>query len=208
VPGKVKTRLAKFYGDNFASGFYKLCVEKLIEDFKNTLPEMNSYIFCSDKNETRQVKKWLGESFLYFHQSGNNLGERMKNAFEKTFDKGYDNAIIIGTYIPGINSNLVIKSFKLLDKYDCVIGPSSDGGYYLLGIKKKYPYLFENINWSTGTVLSDTIKKLKSKKLTYFLLEELIDIDTADDLKDWFGSQKLDAYNPLADYVRKFLIGR
>ena len=190
VEGKVKTRLAKTMGEKFATGFYKICAQ-------HTFAELNKiknssladiFIFSASENETEKLKQWIGQHFNYFAQKGTGLGERMYNAFRKVFESGFENVLIIGTDAPGISSGLIGKAFGKLKEFDVVIGPSNDGGYYLLGLKYLQTALFEKIEWSSDSVLSNTVDVLKKKQLQYFLLPELIDIDTEDDFKNWITS--------------------
>jgi uncharacterized protein len=203
--GKVKTRLAKVYNETFATEFYRLCVEKLIRDLReNFLSETNVFLFCSDDQDIPKLKKWLGNDFICKPQEGFDLGKRMENAFTQVFNSGCEQAIIIGTDIPDINSEIIKDAFGLLNKYDFVIGPSKDGGYYLLGMNKNHPGIFEGINWSTNEVLGETIQKLNYQNFTYILLPELIDVDTSNSLEEWVKHKKDDPGNSLVRYVIQY----
>ena len=111
----------------------------------------------------------------------------MYNAFKKAIEKGSENTIIIGTDIPDISSEIIKRALKALENTDVVIGPSNDGGYYLLGMKKLYKDLFIGIEWSRDSVLHNTIERLNNLNLSYSMLPELIDIDTEEDLKMWLA---------------------
>ena len=180
--GKVKTRLAATIGNGKATEIYKAAAENIINEIK-TVPNCNKYIFYSIKEEKDLIKKWLGKGFYYVHQEGNYLGERMQNAFGIVLGHGAEKAIILGTDIPEITSDTISNAITVLENSDTVIGPSNDGGYYLLGMKKFHSNLFENIEYSTSTVLNETIKKIKSAKLKNSTLNILHDIDIEDDLK-------------------------
>ncbi len=206
--GKVKTRLAKDFDESFATEFYKLCVEKLIIDIKTHLIiKIDIYIFCSSREEIEPVKKWLGNEFIYKFQNGHNLGKKMQNAFEEVFKSEYKQAVIIGTDIPELNSEIIFESFEQLDKYDSVIGPSSDGGYYLLGIKQIHPELFREINWSTHQVLNETLQKINNLKISYYLMGKLTDIDTANDLHEWMKNINGTPDESLIKFTKEYLAG-
>lgn len=206
--GKVKTRLAKDFNEVVATEFYRHCVEKIINELKENIRlEASIYLFCSEDRNIPNIKNWLGNDLKYKAQAGKDLGERMKNAFIEVFMLGYQQAIIIGTDIPDLNSEIIINAFKLLNNFDSVVGPSKDGGYYLLGIKKNHPEIFDGLNWSTGEVLSETIKKLNSKKISNTLLQELIDVDTAKNLNEWMELQPNNSLNSVFDYVDHYLNG-
>jgi rSAM/selenodomain-associated transferase 1 len=121
----------------------------------------------------------------------------MKNAFEKIFSTGAQKVIIIGTDIPDLSKEIIIDAFVKLNSYDIVIGPSKDGGYYLLGMKKMNSQLFEGIQFSTASVLKETMIKVKELKLTYHLLPELMDIDTEEDLVSWLNDEYKNPIKPI-----------
>lgn len=185
--GQVKTRLAKTTSSEFATSFYKSCAENLVSITKK-ISSINRFVFFSNKSEEKEIKSWLGGKLFYAHQEGNDLGSRMKNAFEKVLSTGSQKVIIIGTDIPDLSKELICSAFNSLDTNDVVIGPSEDGGYYLLGIKKMYAKLFEGIEYSTSSVLSETLARVKDLNLTYRLLPVLPDIDTEEDLINWLNN--------------------
>jgi uncharacterized protein len=198
VKGQVKTRLAKTTSPEFALNFYKLCAENLIRNIKK-VPSINRFVFYSNKNEKTEIINWLGSKLLFAPQEGDDLGSRMKNAFEKVFGAGSQKVIIVGTDIPDLSKEIIVEAFELLDSNDVVIGPAKDGGYYLLGMKKMHTQLFDKIEYSTSSVLSETFLKMKELNLIYYLLPELRDIDTEDDLLKWLNH---DCSNPIKRNVK------
>ncbi len=198
LKGQVKTRLAKTTSSEFALNFYKLCAENLIRNIKK-IPSLNRFVFYSNKNEKTEIINWLGSKLFFAPQEGDDLGSRMKNAFEKVFSAGSLKVIIVGTDIPDLSKEVIKNAFELLDSNDVVIGPAKDGGYYLFGMKKMHFELFERIEYSTSTVLSETLLRTKELNLTYHLLPELRDIDTEDDLLNWLNH---DYSNPIKKNVK------
>jgi rSAM/selenodomain-associated transferase 1 len=120
-------------------------------------------------------------------QTGNDLGDKMKNAFATVFGNRNKKLVIIGTDCPDLNASVIMNAYVYLEDHDIVIGPASDGGYYLLGMKKLHPRLFEKIDWSTEKVLAQTLKICESSNLSTFLLPELSDIDDENDLKKYMN---------------------
>jgi rSAM/selenodomain-associated transferase 1 len=118
-------------------------------------------------------------------QAAGDLGERMQAAFAAAFAAGSRRVAIIGTDCPGLRESHLTQAIALLDSYDVVLGPATDGGYYLLGLRELQPELFQNKEWSTATVLSDTVADAERLGLRVALLTELHDVDTADDLAKW-----------------------
>lgn len=178
--GKVKTRFAATAGDEAALKLYKKLVGLTASQARKTAAEcLVSYSEEVEANDIFNISHFEKDT-----QTGGDLGERMGNAFRKSFQQGYNKVVLIGSDCPGITYNLMNRSFDILDDYDCVLGPSVDGGYYLIGMKRLIPELFENVPWSTGLVLKRTLKTLNRLNYTCELMEELNDIDTAEDLKN------------------------
>jgi rSAM/selenodomain-associated transferase 1 len=148
---------------------------------------------------------WAGSGFEYYYQEGNDLGERMSNAFNKVFTVGAKKAVIVGTDVPDVSKNLIASTFKLLDEKDFVIGPSTDGGYYLLGMKNLNSNLFSGISWSTEAVLNQTINRITKNNFSFAKLEELYDIDDERSLKLWMKECSKDYDNPVFKFVKKKL---
>ena len=177
--GKCKTRLAKVVGDKSALKIYKY----LLQHTANVSKEVDAdrFVFYSESIQDNDI--WDDSFFNKKLQYGNDLGERMQNAFQQLFDSNYKNVIIIGSDLLDLNSVIINKAFSLLNVYDAVIGPAKDGGYYLLGLKAANPKLFKNKVWGTETVRRDTLNDLKNS--TVFTLDELNDIDTFEDMKPY-----------------------
>lgn len=183
--GKVKTRLAKTMSDEKALDIY-LELTKITRENSEILRGQSTiqpYVFYSDFIDT--MDNWSNDSFEKAVQSGNDLGDRMLNAFNYILQK-HTKACIIGSDCPTLSVEILESSFQALENHDFVVGPSTDGGYYLLGMKADTPpqYLFENIAWSTDNVLPDTLKRIAQHQKTVLLLPELTDIDEE---KDWMS---------------------
>lgn len=204
VFGKVKTRLAAETNDEFALATYRACAEHTFNEI-NFIKEKGCdiYIFGSEESELQKIKDWTESKFHYYSQNGNGLGIRMFNAFKKIFIEKYNRVVIVGTDAPDIKSELLEKAFFALNNHDSVIGPANDGGYYLLGFNEKVLDLFSDIEFSTESVLDQTIKKIEALHAGYFLLEELIDIDTKDDLLKWQSNYKGKVNHPLNSILEK-----
>ena len=181
--GKVKTRLAKTVGDEKALEIY-LELSRITRDNASILKNIQPYVFYSDfinKNDD-----WSNEIFEKRVQSGEDLGDRMLNAFNEILQQ-HKHVCIIGSDCPTLSVDILNQSFDLLQNHDFVVGPSTDGGYYLLGISStKYDFLFENMEWSTETVLSETLHRIAQNDKTIALLPYLTDVDEE---KDWVDYQ-------------------
>lgn len=176
--GNVKTRLAKDIGDEQALKVYKKLSEHTHSITKSL--ECTKHLFYSDKLEENDL--WTG-NFQKHVQQGNDLGEKMNNAFQYAFKENHQKVIIIGSDCYELNSEIIEDAFSKLDKADFVIGPASDGGYYLLGMKAANSYVFKYMQYSTSLVLKQTLDKIRSYNDSVSLLKVLSDIDTIEDLE-------------------------
>ncbi len=180
ILGKVKTRLAATLGEKQALQVYK-CLLQYTRKITNELESIDKCIYYAD---------FLNEDDLWndynkrLQNQDLSLGERMKEAFEQGFEDDYEKIVIIGSDCLELSVSILENAFKELDHHETVIGPAKDGGYYLLGMNKFIPQLFENKKWSTDSVFLDTIEDLNQGKLRYSLLETLSDIDTEHDLNN------------------------
>ncbi|MDG2052578.1 MAG: TIGR04282 family arsenosugar biosynthesis glycosyltransferase [Flavobacteriaceae bacterium] len=176
--GKVKTRLAATIGDFAALDIYKFLIDHTV---KITSPiNADKFIFYSE--DIQQNDAWNPNLFIKELQNGKDLGERMKNAFDLLFKKGYQKIVIVGSDIYELDSQDIEDSFITLKTSSYVIGPAKDGGYYLLGMRQLNKNIFENKNWGTDTVFNDTIIDLKENVVA--LLSKKNDIDIYADIKN------------------------
>ncbi len=187
-PGKTKTRLIPVLGNEGAAHLQRSMTEDTINSvlqIKNR-PSLSIEIRYDGGNSTL-MQQWLGNNVVYRIQGDGDLGKRMSRAFKESFNSGFDRVIIIGTDSPDLDVNLLHNAFDALNANDIVLGPSEDGGYYLIGFKKRsfLPGIFNSINWGSSTVFSDTINMVKKTNHSIHLLPQWNDMDTLDDLKDF-----------------------
>lgn len=176
--GKVKTRLAKTLGDEKALAIY-LKLSSHTRAITENLA-IDKVVYYSNFVDTEDV--WPNTTFQKKLQNGNDLGEKMNNAFAEGFQSGYERVCIIGTDCFELSRDIIKQAFDQLHTNDAVIGPAKDGGYYLLGMKKPIPVLFKNKAWSSDTVATDTIQNFKDLSLSYAQLAVLTDVDEEKDL--------------------------
>jgi hypothetical protein len=184
--GEVKTRLGKAIGMERAAEVYRQFAEHTF----SLAAEVRSggvrvYIFYAPGAGETEMRAWVGREFTFVEQQGETLGDRMKNAFDKTFADGATQTVIIGTDVPEMDTVTLSSAFAHLSTHDIVIGPSTDGGYYLLGMNAPTKDVFAGVVWSVETVLRQTLATVQSLNLTYQLLSHLSDIDTEEDLRSY-----------------------
>jgi rSAM/selenodomain-associated transferase 1 len=178
--GRVKTRLAATVGQEKALQiFNKLSLHT--KDITRTL-EFDKIVFYSDAIDLIDI--WPNAVYLKALQRGGDLGARMKHAFVAGFETGYSSICIIGTDCYELTQDIIRQAFEGLKSFDAVIGPARDGGYYLIGMNEPHVDVFKNKQWSTESVLQDTLNDFESLGLKYLKLQVLSDVDGEDDLPD------------------------
>lgn len=191
-PGRVKTRLARALSDVEASRLYRQIIQRLVRDVFVKLPsaEFDTIWVCDPFRDIVEYRAELPEgNFLFRLQRGGNLGERLANCAQELLAE-YSNVVIVATDCAELSADDLLEArAKLNSSVDVVLGPSFDGGYYLIGLKRSLPYLFEEIPWSTRGVFDATLFRANEKSLNVETLRMLSDLDTIEDyhrLKHWF----------------------
>lgn len=182
--GRVKSRLAAAIGEEAALEIYKGFVAAVVETMKAGRYPFRVAVYPRDALES--MRRWLGNDLDYLPQTGKDLGERMKNALARVFADGIERAVIIGSDVPDLPGEAIHEAFQSLESKDAVIGPSPDGGYYLIGFNARtfLPEAFDGIPWSAETVFSDTMRVLERSSWTVHQLPPWRDVDTLEDLND------------------------
>jgi uncharacterized protein len=181
VLGKVKTRLANQVGEQQALIIYHQLLDIAFATLQKI--EEDVILFLTDHTED-----FIDQPYEKLLQSDGDLGAKMLSAFEN-LTKGYVSVVLIGSDCPYLTPSLIKEAFDKLDKSDLVLGPSLDGGYYLIGMNTPHPTIFDNIEWSTETVFTQTIERITKADLTYALLETLGDIDYYEDWEAYLESK-------------------
>lgn len=187
--GRVKTRLAARLGDQLAADVYLVFLEHLTNTLE-TCCDQRTLVFSPCQSRDR-FESMFGDAWSYQPQSDGDLGRRMYDFFSHAARRtGADGKIIvIGSDAPRLAPNIILQAEQRLDSYPVVLGPSQDGGYYLVGINAHRVSadidLFIGIPWSTDQVLAQTLKRLLDHDLHHYLLPEMLDVD------DLAGLQRL-----------------
>jgi len=179
--GKVKTRLGVEVGFELAAELYRLFIHQTFELVQNCSAQ-KVFVAFEPANREAEFHKFIPKKFSVFPQEGKNLGERMLNAFQYVFARGYKNVAILGSDSPTLPLKNIDEAFEKLSKSDLVLGPAEDGGYYLIGLTQAHPDLFDNIEWSSISVMQATIERAEKLQLQYKLLSVWYDIDTKESL--------------------------
>jgi rSAM/selenodomain-associated transferase 1 len=188
LPGIVKRRLAKTIGRDAAACLYRMFVEVILK--RTECGDFSRIVFFTPAARKQETARWLGEEIDILPQSRGDLGARLSMAFKQVFGLGGERVVVIGTDSPLIDKRIVSEAFKKLKHNDCVIGPSLDGGYYLLGLSHFYREIFQGINWGSRDVFNQTKAAVDRLKIKVSVLNKCFDIDDMDDLKQLSRSLK------------------
>jgi uncharacterized protein len=184
ISGQTKTRLIPALGADGAAQLQRqMTIHTLAMAQQCGLISDVAVQVCFCGGTIGQMQDWLGNEPDYQPQGEGDLGDRMTGAFKFAFGQGYDRVVIIGTDCPGIDADLVRDSLHRLRQKDLVFGVASDGGYYLVGLRRLIPEIFQDIPWSSKLVLAKTLAIVDRLNLTYDLLKTLSDIDRPEDLE-------------------------
>lgn len=171
IPGQVKTRIAKTVGNARAVDVYKhllLYTQQLVRSFWGHCVVYYGD-FINPDDGWNDYDKYL--------QTGDDLGQRMATAFQEQFAAGASQVVIIGSDCLTLTMDHLMRAFQALNEVDVVIGPATDGGYYLLGMNQPQPFLFRDMPWSQPALCQLTELALLQHHVTYARLDELTDID-------------------------------
>jgi rSAM/selenodomain-associated transferase 1 len=186
--GSVKTRLGQDIGMEQARAAYCELVDRLLENLSN-LSEVELRVSPDDAE--KEIAQWLKPNWRVTKQSEGDLTQRLNRAFEEAFQSGAKHVVIIGSDCPDVTEQDIHCAWESLasseNHFDVVLGPATDGGYWLVGLNKPNPVLFEEIPWSSEKVLEKTLALASSAGLKVKLLRTLSDVDTK---ADWERFQR------------------
>jgi uncharacterized protein len=184
IPGSVKTRMVPpLTHDQAAELSRALLLDQL--DHLTELGDVDLYVAFTPIDAKSLMKSIVPASFQCFPQRGDDIGERMYEVFAELWRRGHRNSILIGSDLPVVPLVFFRDAFKVLEREDrqLVLGPSEDGGYYLVGMNQPTPEIFEGMAWSHDQVLAQTTEKLGRLGIDFRLLPGWFDLDTIEDIE-------------------------
>ncbi len=176
--GAVKRRLARDLGDLAAWRFYRMTAGRLLRELSAD-PRWRTWLALTPDRAARTGHRLWPARYACIPQGQGGLGARMGRLLRE-LPSGP--VVIVGSDIPGLRPTHVARAFRLLGDHDWVFGPAGDGGYWLLGARRRRPprETFAHVRWSSAHALADTLANLKGARIGF--LEALADVDTGDDL--------------------------
>jgi rSAM/selenodomain-associated transferase 1 len=201
IPSQVKTRLCPPLTFDEAATLHGSFVLDMLERTKAAVAKLklplDRYLACSPSS-THVFFKIMEErqGVRLLDQVGHDIGARMRQTFETLFARGYGRVLVVGTDVPTLPFDHFKQALALLETHDLVLGPSLDGGYYLIGLRRPAPELFVGIPWSSERVLGMTQENAATVGLKAATIAPWRDVDTIDDLKALIEATAFDAKRP------------
>jgi len=190
-PGRAKTRLIPALGPQGAAALHAKMVNHTLDRVGELRrlrdPEVRVWVAGA---QVEAFASRFETEFTCEPQIDGDLGHKMLGAFSRMLRRA-DAAVIVGTDCPDISSGLLNTAFDALRQVDVVLGPADDGGYYLIGLTRPVPSLFEDMEWSTASVLEQTIQRAEALGLSARLLPKLSDVDHPEDIVQWDRVQSM-----------------
>ncbi|MEQ8785291.1 MAG: TIGR04282 family arsenosugar biosynthesis glycosyltransferase [Pirellulaceae bacterium] len=179
--GRVKTRLSRAVGEKPAADVYHAFVTTLVDRLAHTA-DRRTIVFSPADRAAKFAALGQG-AWRITPQSEGGLGDRLGEFFRRSLEEGARRVVVIGSDSPTLPVEYIEQAFQLLQRHEVVLGPSTDGGYYLIGARERVPPVFDGVAWSTPTVWRETIERLDSAGIGHAELPAWYDVDQFDDLR-------------------------
>jgi rSAM/selenodomain-associated transferase 2/rSAM/selenodomain-associated transferase 1 len=182
-PGKTKTRLIPLLGEEAAARLQVAMTAHALAAARELARDRAAGLEVRFEGGGRDAMRALfGPAVRYEPQGAGDLGDRMKRGFADAFDRGAESAVIVGADVPAISASILGAAFDALGEHDVVLGPATDGGYYLIGLRRPAPELFDSIPWGTGDVFQRTLAVAAQQGHRVAQLTPLADVDRPEDI--------------------------
>jgi len=205
-PGEVKTRLAAVTSPQWAADLAYACLQDTLE--RLAVVEARRVVVFAPRSAQDDFARLAADRFELWPQADGDLGQRMQAWFATCLSNGAQRSVLLGADSPSLPLDFVRSAFTRLLQHDVVLGPATDGGYYLIGCAGRVPPIFEGIVWSTSSVLAETVAKIQHAGLSLALLPPWYDVDTLDDcqmLRGHLTAQRLAGMDHGASHVEALL---
>jgi len=190
-PGTTKTRLIPLLGADGAADLQRQMTARVLAQARALKARRSLDLEVRHEGGRRRLmQRWLGEEVDYVPQGEGDIGRRMARALDEAMQQGAVSAVLIGSDIPGITTALLEEAFEKVGGRTVVLGPATDGGYYLIGLAASAlaaasAAIFADMPWGTSAVLETTRRRLTRSGLSILQLEPLTDVDRPEDLAAW-----------------------
>ena len=191
-PGKTKTRLMPYFSAEKCVELHRCMLRDIRKEMKSADADI-IVAYTGGQNGPEFLRKTFGKNTIFIEQRGADIGARMQNALSDALGLGYGKAVLVGTDIPELEAETVDAAFAMLDVFDVVMGPTEDGGYYLIGMKEVRPEAFSVKLYGVDTVFNETVAALNAAGIRTGCVEEYSDIDIPEDAAGFRRRMREDA---------------
>jgi rSAM/selenodomain-associated transferase 1 len=186
IAGRAKTRLAASIGDEAAADLYRVLLARSIHEAVSA--GFHVVLALSGK----PAVAWQPPSGVALEiQRGVDLGERLRNTFDRRFSEGWSRVIVVGSDCPAMTASHIRSAATALERSDVVVGPAEDGGYWLIGQRTPGTDLFTDVPWSSRRTMEATRRRLLEGGVSWTEVEQLSDVDTIEDLRRALANERL-----------------
>ncbi len=181
-PGKSKAWMGARLGEDRATRVYRDGISHIVKEVHRSDVEADAFVFFRPKKERAAMRRWIGSDAMLIPETGKKTVERRQNAIQTVLGLAYDKLLVLGVHCPAMTAMELKNAVIALDTHDVVVGPTDDGGCYLVGIKQAHPDLFEDLSWSADGLFEELTAAAGAKGLSCTTLPVLHDFDSEDDL--------------------------
>ena len=200
-PGRTKTRLMPYFSAEKCAELHRCMLKDISKEMRSVDADM-IVVYTGGSDGPEFLRKTFGRNTVFIKQRGADIGIRMQNAISEALRLGYNKAVLIGTDIPELESETIDAAFAMLDVCDVVMGPTEDGGYYLIGMKEVRPEAFSAKLYGVDTVFNETITAMGEAGINVGCVDEYSDIDVPEDISGFRRRMRDD------DFIRRSYTGR
>lgn len=201
-PGKVKTRMMSVYTGEECAKMQTCFLQDITRELRKTGADL--FVCYDPSGPKRAIRRICG----YLEQRGDGLGERMLNAFKEVLGRGYDSCVLVGSDLPELTAADIKSAFAELELNDAACGPTEDGGYYLIGMHRALPELFDGRSYGHDRVIDELREAAASNGISMGLIRTRRDMDTPDDVMKYLAAMRSDArlrHSRTGSFVRDHL---
>ncbi len=181
-PGQVKTWLNDLMGQERAAALYRRNVEEVLHTAQTAPVDARAYVFYTPEDARQEMQSWLGDSCMLIAQQGDDDKQRRAQALDTLFELGVERIVLLGPHCPAMQRHHVAAAVRALREHDAVVGPTDDGGCYLVGFRREQRDLIVGLEWEPDGVFSELVSAFSSAGVRHQCLETLKDLDSVEDL--------------------------
>lgn len=187
MPGEANSWLNDIVGGERAARMYRRSVEEILVTAQRAHVEAKAYVFYRPKNGREDMQRWLGGRAMLVAQKGRSNADRRANALDALFDRAVEKAVLLGTHCPAMTDRHITEAVTALHGVDVVLGPTDDGGCYLVGVDRKQRDLLVGLEWEPDGLFAEITGILDREHIPYVTLDTLKDFDSIADLGFNYG---------------------